>query len=353
MPSFHKPGPLGSQTKDFLADHSVASGRSIVGVGSNDPLAQAAAKTEAQSLAIDLIQMAFDLAGFVDPTPISDAGGAVIALARGQWLDAVISGVSMIPYVGDLAKAGKLPKYLKTIEKVVDLARQSEKFAAALLPGIQKLRDVLHLIPNGANKQIDRIKELVEQFLNARHARKAAAALPDISKQFNFRKYESKNFIYKEARGRLGVPGKVKTHRSKSAQTGVSSGTGDDAGHLIGDRFGAAGDQSNLSPQNWISNRYGTFKQLEDGWEKKLREGWGVEVVVADVTKKTADRPFMRKVEWTEISPTGQRTTHRLDFANSHSVKSREMRDIEPTVSTPQENNLRRLDDYRNRPRRK
>jgi hypothetical protein len=310
-------------------------------------MVQVAAKTEAQSLAVDLIQMAFDLAGFVDPTPISDASGALIALARGQWLDAVISGVSMVPYVGDLAKAGKLPKYLKTIERIIELARQSDKFANDLLPGIQKLKEILNLIPNGANKQIDRMKELVEQFITSRRAGKIVAALPDISKNFKFRTYVKNDKIYKEARGRLCVPGKVKTHRSKSAQASVSNGTGDDAGHLIGNRFGATGEQINLSPQNWISNRGGTFKHLEDGWERKLQEGWGIEVTVVDITKKSADRPFMRRVEWTEISPTGQRTTHSLDYANPQTAKSREMREVEPTVLTPQENNLRDLDLYR------
>lgn len=344
MTSFRKPGALGTQADDLLSDNPVIQGRGIVGAGSNDPMARVAAKTEAQSLAIDLIQMAFDFAGFIDPTPISDAGGALIALARGQWLDAVISGVSMVPYVGDLAKAGKLPKYLKTIESVIELARQSDKFANDLLPGIQKLKDVLNLIPDGANKQIDRMKELVEQFMASRRAGKIATVLPDISKNFKFKTYVKNDKVYKEASGRLGIPGKVKTHRSKSAQASVSSGTGDDAGHLIGNRFGAPGDQINLEPQNWISNRGGTFKHLEDGWERKLQEGWGIEVTVVDISKKSTDRPFMRRVEWTEISPTGQRTTHSLDYANPHTAKSREMREIEPTVLTPQENNVTYVD---------
>ena len=63
---------------------------------------------ELRDLALDLTQLCFDLAGFVDPTPISDGVSGLIALGRGQWLDAAISGIAMVPYVGDLAKAGKL-----------------------------------------------------------------------------------------------------------------------------------------------------------------------------------------------------------------------------------------------------
>lgn len=46
---------------------------------------------ELRELGLDLIQMAFDLAGIFDPTPISDGASGLLALSRGQWLDAIIS----------------------------------------------------------------------------------------------------------------------------------------------------------------------------------------------------------------------------------------------------------------------
>ncbi|MHC5540049.1 DNA/RNA non-specific endonuclease, partial [Singulisphaera rosea] len=112
-------------------------------------------------------------------------------------------------------------------------------------------------------------------------------------------------------------------------------GTGDDAGHLIGDRFGAPGGPENLSPQNWIANRYGTYKGLEDSWAKKLLDGVDIEVNVTDVTRAGEDRPFMREVRWTELGPDDRRSSDSLTFANTHTPKSREARDIAPTPTTP------------------
>src|SRR5437870_2937171 len=53
------------------------------------------------------------------------------------------------------------------------------------------------------------------------------------------------------------------------AQKKMAGGTGDDAGHLIGNRFGAPGGRENLSPQNWKANRFGTYKDLENLWARK------------------------------------------------------------------------------------
>ncbi|WP_220498435.1 DNA/RNA non-specific endonuclease [Rhodopirellula sp. JC639] len=293
---------------------------------------------ELRELGLDLIQMAFDLAGIFDPTPISDGASGLLALSRGQWLDAIISGASMIPYVGDLAKAGKLPRYLKVLERAAELAEKSSDAAKALLPGLEKLKQVLDMIPSGSNQTIDRMKLVVDRAVKSSTA--AVKNLPDISRHFTFRQFEKNGKVYQEASGRLGIPGKVRTHRSKSAQTKVSGGTGDDAGHLIGDRFGAPGTSENLTQQNWKSNRQGTFRQLEDRWAKKLKQGTGIDVKVSDVTRKGEDRPFMRKVEWTEIAPDGTRTKNELTFANTHTPKSRDQQGIQPTVTSPQKDNV-------------
>jgi hypothetical protein len=173
----------------------------------------------------------------------------------------------------------------------------------------------------------------------------APPTLVDVSGRFNFGETVAPNgTIYKTARGELGEPGKVVRHRSGSSQRGVSAGTGDDAGHLIGDRFGAPGDDRNLSPQNWRANQFGTFKQLENFWAAKLKAGSRVEVEVTDVTRAGEDRPFMRTVRWRETFPDGTADTGQLTFANTHTPKSRAARQIPPTVSGPQSNNVINVD---------
>jgi len=68
---------------------------------------------------LDRIQTAMDIAGVVDPTPVIDAANMAISLARAvqsttkeerthHIKNAVISAVSMVPYIGDLAKLSKL-----------------------------------------------------------------------------------------------------------------------------------------------------------------------------------------------------------------------------------------------------
>ena len=59
---------------------------------------------------LDKVQTGLDVAGVADPTPTCDAINGLIYAGRGQWGYAGISAVAMVPYVGDLAKAGKYGK---------------------------------------------------------------------------------------------------------------------------------------------------------------------------------------------------------------------------------------------------
>ncbi len=280
---------------------------------------------QVRELSLDLLGLALDLAGILDPTPVSDGASALLSIARGNWLDAAISGASIVPYVGDLAKAGKLPRYMKTVEKAIALAKQSEKFAQALLPALNRIREALEFLPRGANQNLDRLRSLVDSFLKGRGAATIAKRFPDISKRFKFSTTTIAGKEYKVAEGWLGVPGRVKTHRSSHAQKGVSTGSGDDAGHLIGNQFGAPGDSRNLSLQNWIMNRgQGTWFDLEKQWADLIQKGHKVRVKVTDVAE-VGKRPYHRKAEWTVVGPDGHTTSHHsMDYMNATSAKGRQ-----------------------------
>lgn len=343
-PNFRSPGTVG------LIDEAHAVNRGPVGTAT----ASDAATKQLQELSLDLIQLAFDLAGFVDPTPVSDGASALISLARGQWFDAVISGVSMIPYVGDLAKAGKLPKYLKSIEKAVALADESKKCAAMLLEPMRKLAGAIDLIPAGANKYIDDMRRTIDRFLTRHGGGKVVnEVLPDVGGQFRFRTYTQGDRVVKEASGRLGVPGKVRSHRktnpseARKAQSGVSSGSGDHAGHMIADQFGAPPGKpnqlglgtENLSLQNHRMNSGGTWWDLEKQWSKKLDEGYGYEITVSDWFRKGETRPYKRKVSGIEIAPDGKRKPFNAEgeviYGNFSTEKSRKAMGIESTQDKP------------------
>src|SRR5512140_335748 len=126
------------------------------------------------------------------------------------------------------------------------------------------------------------------------------STLPDVRGQYTFVQTIRNGKTYKQAYGWLGMPNAVETHRSPSEQRKVAGGSGDDAGHLIGNRFGSPGGAANLSLQNWKANRYGTYHWLEDEWASKRLKGIDIWVQVTDIFRPNETRPFMRNVQWIE-----------------------------------------------------
>ncbi|CZF85778.1 hypothetical protein D515_03012 [Grimontia indica] len=77
---------------------------------------------EAGEIAKNNPQIITDITGIFDPTPASDGISAVISAAKGDWLGAGLSLVSMIPYAGDaLAKPAKFAKYGSKVQGLVGL----------------------------------------------------------------------------------------------------------------------------------------------------------------------------------------------------------------------------------------
>jgi hypothetical protein len=103
--------------------------------------------TPEQEVALDIVQITLDLAGIIEPTPTADGTNLLISLGRRQWFNAAISGVSMVPYLGDMAKFGKLPHYVESVVKAVQLAAKDERFAAHLRPAFAKLKALLDKLP--------------------------------------------------------------------------------------------------------------------------------------------------------------------------------------------------------------
>ena len=90
----------------------------------------AGSSSNAANLALDLARMtALSIAGIFDPTPTCDTIDGVISLLRGDYVGAGISALSMIPYLGDAAKLGKLSKFAETVGMAVeDLAKSNVQF---------------------------------------------------------------------------------------------------------------------------------------------------------------------------------------------------------------------------------
>jgi hypothetical protein len=151
-----------------------------------------AAGSDSTKLSLDLVQMALDLTGIVDPTPISDGSNAVISLGRsisslfsGQWSDAgghlvngLISVAGVVPALGDLAKAGKIGKWAQTVADAVTMIGKNPELAKTLEPALKEIRDLVNKIPQsaldalpaGARESLAKMKTQLDEYFGAASA---------------------------------------------------------------------------------------------------------------------------------------------------------------------------------------
>jgi hypothetical protein len=87
-----------------------------------------------KELAWELSVTAVNVAGIVDPTPISDGISMAMSLKEGDLIGAGLSLISMVPYVGDALSKGAMGA--RTAKKIVNL----QKRIAAVTAKIGKLR---------------------------------------------------------------------------------------------------------------------------------------------------------------------------------------------------------------------
>lgn len=97
--------------------------------------------------ALDIGQFVLDMVGIFEPTPVADLTSAIISVCRGDVAGAAISGLSVVPYAGDLAKLTKVQRYTQSIDSAIALARSSPRFAAVLQPLLARLLNALSRLP--------------------------------------------------------------------------------------------------------------------------------------------------------------------------------------------------------------
>ncbi len=141
------------------------------------------------TVVLDLTQMALDLTGIVDPSPISDGSNAIISLGRGisdafsgEWKSAggnlangLISAVGIVPYLGDLAKAGKVVGWAKTISNTIEMMAKNPALVKKLEPMLREIRDLVNKLPQSAidalpadaKKAIESMKTKLDEALGA------------------------------------------------------------------------------------------------------------------------------------------------------------------------------------------
>lgn len=128
---------------------------------------QTAGNPDLTELALDMTQMGLDVIGIFEPTPFADLTNTGISVVRGNWGDAALSVLGVVPYVGDLAKLGKIPKWLKAIDKISnaidkfkDVARYGGKGAEAVKEFVKKAKAVIDSLP--IDKLPDALRDAVK-----------------------------------------------------------------------------------------------------------------------------------------------------------------------------------------------
>ncbi|WP_218079399.1 hypothetical protein [Anthocerotibacter panamensis] len=143
-----------------------------------------------REMALEMAQAAADLAGIADPTPISDGISAAISLAKGDYLGAGLSLVSMVPYLGDAV--GKSIKAARNAKQAERLLQRIE----ALTQQIHKLKPALEL---KASEAMGEGLEAVKKVLDHPHGQYTKLSQPG-----RLKATEGKQILTNK--GKLGTP---------------------------------------------------------------------------------------------------------------------------------------------------
>ncbi|MFK7817548.1 MAG: hypothetical protein AB8G99_02420 [Planctomycetaceae bacterium] len=131
---------------------------------------------------LDILQMAIDLGGIVDPSGGLDIAGAFLSLVRGDLLGAGISAVSALPF-GDIAKAGKLGKYGESLRSVILFASRRPELAVTFKKAFRQLDDLLTEVLRLARKGGEGTEAVARQIESMREPlRKYVKRVTDIQR---------------------------------------------------------------------------------------------------------------------------------------------------------------------------
>ncbi len=307
------------------------------------PAAGPSASAARDQLLLDLTQIALSIAGIFDPTPISDGIDGVISLGRGDFVGALISGISMIPYAGDLAKVGKLRKFADAIAAAVDLAKVDPAFARQVEPALRSIRAALDGVsldglPSLVREPLARMRSKLDEFANITQVGVAASRVSDTvgRNTVTWTLDAAGRPVRAEATLREVFPNATRASSEVSAQSAAAATgvAGDAGGHVIGHRFVLDQGSRNLFPQNAQFNN-SAYRVMENEWADWVRQGREVRV---EITLHRGDgnvRPDRVEVSYEVIDPASGRVVYDNStvFANQagqtfNRVPSAQMRDF-------------------------
>lgn len=188
---------------------------------------------EERELALDVVGLALDITGTFEPTPFSDLAGAALTTYRRDYRGAFLTLLGVIPALGDAAKLGKIPAYVKKVKRAIQLARnvRNAKFAALIWPILVRLGkhidnlDVpLRHLPDSVSRSLRSLRDEIDEFAGL--SRKPANRVPvEIPPKLSAGKWEapSPNSLVSEPRPTRPNQPKVKPQGSRPTQARAGS----------------------------------------------------------------------------------------------------------------------------------
>lgn len=260
----------------------------------------------------DLTQIGLDIAGIVDPTPISDGSNAVISLFRGDFGGAAISAVGIVPYLGDAAKLGKLGHWAETVTKAAELAKTDSRFADMARPALSKIKGALDKVdidglplPQFAKDHLRSMSKGLDEALApaARAESRIAVRTFDNAADFNRAangaapntRYEFGDYRYTTdqvgrpsiAEGRINLTPTGRNDPALQREIGQAGRNTDIGFHVIADRFGGQTNRLNVVAGNGrpigdgLPNlNQGAYKRFENTVANLAEQGRNVEIRV-------------------------------------------------------------------------
>lgn len=88
----------------------------------------------------EVVSAALNLAGIVDPTGVCDGANAVLQIKNNEWSGVALSVCDLIPYIGDLAKVGKIGKDFQVIKNAITRCKKGiqNPYADKTLKDVEK-----------------------------------------------------------------------------------------------------------------------------------------------------------------------------------------------------------------------
>jgi len=97
----------------------------------------------------DVMIAMLDIVGIFDPTGAADATNAVFQAQLGNWGGAAISIVGLVPYLGDLAKLGRVKKQVNVIKQAINAVQAADGFVFRSVDDLLKAAGDLKPLSDG------------------------------------------------------------------------------------------------------------------------------------------------------------------------------------------------------------